>query len=248
MPKRKSLVFSAKDIAGARIIRPVDVGRGQNTLFSNDFFSGKIYLKRENFAPGKRVAQRVFLKEGDKSRIKGELRIRQKLKAAGLPVLKAGIVFIDGKYFMAIEPFLKKGGSETKLEPINQFGRLAGQPTFLEKITVEKNKKLIEDIAKDTAKAYNAGIYAKYFDFFGFYRKKDRQLERVIMDTELLLKAKNGKELEQHLNGNLRDIFRAMNRNKRALVLFTRTLEQSLQSKGLKGLARTWHRFAETRW
>ncbi|MEK6821320.1 MAG: hypothetical protein AABY11_02895 [archaeon] len=117
-----------------------------------------------------------------------EMSIRVKLKSLGLPVLKAGIVEIkegeNAGVYLAQEPFLRKGG-ESVLIPINsQYSEHPEHPTFLSTLRPAKDRRLIEQLAKETALLFNAGFAPFRFDYYGFYRKKDGSWHHVIMDVE----------------------------------------------------------------
>ena len=226
MPKRRGIVFREKDVSKAVLGRKLDLTSGRKPVYS-----GKIYLKPGNFPRGKAGAQRVFLKamiganiKEERKRGRAELAIRQKLKAAGLPVLKSGLVEIKGKIYLAIESFLVKGGAESRLVPINTR-KGVGNPYFLRQLTVEKNAALIRQLGKDTATIFNQGITPKFFDFFGFYRRKDGSWARVIMDTEYL---SNNRPRDHNWINLVQMIETVWKAQSKELGLFRRTFEENL--------------------
>lgn len=225
MPKRKGITFTSSDVAGARIIKDGYYGEFDNS----QTHYGKIFLKSERFPPGGRRAQKVFLKRAwwmTKGDIERELAIRAELRKAGLPVLKSGIVKIGKRYYLAMEPYFRGGGTNSKLFPINVYGK----PIRLAQMRKEEQDKIIPEIAKDTAKIYNLGIGSRYFDFIGFYQKKDSTISRLIMDTTRL-KKQTTTELKQNLEHNIYDIaFVLGNRAKP----FLQTLKENLQSNEFK--------------
>lgn len=202
MPRRRGIQLVASDISHVRILKPLPI----STNRERSFYSGKIYLRKNALLqlwPGIHTAQRVFLKKmqsgGNSSYsniteleyAKREVALRNKLKKAGLPVLPTAIVQIpEGKdqgVYLATPPFLRKGNRETRIIPVNErSGPLAGRPYFLARLKVPRDARLIRDMARETATMYNHDVYSFWFDFYGFYPRKDGTWGRLIMDTDEL--------------------------------------------------------------
>lgn len=228
MPKRRGIIFTKEDVSKVVLGEKLNLTSGRKAVYS-----GKIYLKPGNFPPGKAGAQRVFLKSitgttaaEQRRKGKAELAVRQKLKAAGLPVSKSGLVKINGRLYLAVESFLIKGETESKLVPINSK-RQSSTPYFLKRLTAKKNGALIQQLAKDTATIFNQGITPEFFDFFGFYRRKDGSLTRVIMDTENLLNRKPTVHDWIMLDQEITCVWKQKSKE---MTLFTKTFQEHLSS------------------
>lgn len=211
MPRRKGVIFTPANVRKVSIRGTIDTSTGRQPAY----YHGKIYLKSTPASPLKSVgAQRVFLKPVSLTRglerSEKEIQIRKKLHHAGIPVPKAGVVSVmhEGKlqHFMAISPFLKKGGKVTKLVPINtQFD---GRPTFFSVLDPVNDRLTIERTAVLAAKMINAGISSFNFDYLGFYRSKAGWIP-VVMDTEDLVE-ENGladrRAAAAHVLFSMRDV------------------------------------------
>jgi tRNA A-37 threonylcarbamoyl transferase component Bud32 len=79
-----------------------------------------------------------------------------------------------------------------------------GVPKFLERFTVEKDKKLLKDLGSDLAKIHSSGYITGFIDFWNFY-KKGETYGRVIVDFDNFMKDKNN-ALEMFAFNNLFDI------------------------------------------
>ncbi len=199
----KGLRFTSKDVARVRRIRKIAT---TPTRSGERLYYGDLTLKKENFLPfpGITRPKKVFLKPAPKGKRQAEeLAIRQRIRELGLPIPKAGIVEMkenrEVKPFWAIEPFVQKGGRQTKLIAINvsSEGGLTRDPGFLDRLRPDKDGPLIRQLAKDTAALINNGIGFWEYDFFGFYPSAGKQWKRVIMDTEELYWADTLKKKKQ---------------------------------------------------
>ncbi len=175
------------DITHARIVRTIDEKRG--------LFYGKMYLPQRPslFPAGMNRAQRVFLKRirGSQEDAKRELALRQKIRDLGIPILREGIVEIErnGKkeQFFAIESYLRRKGMRSRLIPINDQAGSANA-YFFRFLDPKRDTLLIQRIAEDTASLIKNGIGFHYFDFWGFYQRKDRSFKHIVMDSEYFVK------------------------------------------------------------
>ncbi len=172
-------LFTHENVVRVKKGRPINViGRAQIS-------TAQIWFESKQKA--RLIRKKAVLKHLGTNNANGlrQIRLIEKLRTLGLKVPKAGLVKINGDYFIAMEPFLTKG--QTKLTPINtQLG--TPWPHFLENLTISKNSNLIKNIARDTAIMLNNGIVSTrgVFDFFSFYRRKNGELDRLILDTEEL--------------------------------------------------------------
>ncbi len=248
MPKRRGIVFSSEHVRGANISNPINVGETNTIRMMEElgrpvnFGSGKIYLKRGSFGKGKERAQKAFFKplfgdnhSGQRNEGERSVRIMDALRLRGLPVPKAGLIEHHGQLYLAMSPYLRKGGLITKMIPVNTSAG-SHTPHFLKTLNVERNADLIRQMAKDTAEIFNAGMYTKAFDFFGFYRKKDGTLARFIMDVDYFYDAQGPMHQKEGVNSMFADIKSVWKprRNPAELELFASTMKESLESDFLK--------------
>lgn len=201
MPRRSGLTITPADVARIRFIRRLPF----QSLKTSEFHYGKMYVRTNAFLPfpGIHSAQRVFLKRVGRPPLddraskrdhafnmqdaRKEVQLRDTLREAGLPVPRTGVFEVkSGKnagVYLVMSPFLRKGGKESKLRPINPPGPLPGRPYFLRGLTLEKDRVLIRTLARETAVMYNHGIGSPWFDHYGFYKRKDGSWGHVVMDT-----------------------------------------------------------------
>ncbi len=193
MPNRKGLHILPSDVSHVRIIKklPIETNQGER------FFYGKIYLRPKTFLPFpgvKHGAQRVFLKRmnwiGDMSMYNAEreLALHNTIRSLGLPIPKSGIVKIEqgenkGVY-LAISPFLRNSNTASRIIPINSGGKFPGRPYFLKRLTIKKDAQLIRTLAQEAALLINNGILPGWYDFVGFYKRKDGSWGHIIMDAQ----------------------------------------------------------------
>ncbi|MFA6268488.1 MAG: hypothetical protein WCW13_03360 [archaeon] len=233
MPNRKGVVFTGKEVAGARILKKLNVGPTRNV--GTGFYYGKIYLRRGAFPRGKGFAQRAFFKMlPNKAKGEEEMAVRRKIEAAGVKIPKAGVVEIDGKFYLAVQPFLGQRNEVTKIIPINWGVNAESTPTFLTQLSTKKDGALIRNLATDTARIFNAGIFPTYFDFFGFY-PKGNSYERVITDTEFLHENDNLVQLRSQalrIETLVHRVFLSAQKSEEA-TLFCKVFEENLK-KSLK--------------
>ena len=240
--------FTSKHVIRARKISPIDVGQTRSMSgikrmneelghsFSDRFWHGKIQVRTGKKGSAKQFSKRVFLKpllgrtlESQIRRGERQERIFAKMKDAGLPSLKAGVVVIEGQAFLAVEPFLRKGNMLTKLRPVNEInGR--SKPTFLAKFTVQRHSAIIKDLATDLARIANLGLSTRFFDFHGFNLRGDGSLKRVIMDVNRFNEIPFNQSAATAI---IRSISRVWRMDSKEMQLFRKTLLANIKSPEL---------------
>ncbi len=239
-------IFTRKDVKSVRIIKKVDIPststkrqieNGKNLRNDVDFSYGKITFKN-----GKTV--RAFFKPvlgSTRSRqyreARRQIKIRDTLREAGLPVLKADVIAKDNQVYIAEPAFLREGFKKTILEPINTPTKiLKAKPTFLKKLNAKEHKELIENIAKDYATILNLNLSTSFFDIHGFRQRKDGSWQRIIMDTSKIM---NKKSEAKHVYTVALTIKKTWigNSNKPERELFKKTLIDNIKDTKIKAYA-----------
>lgn len=153
------------------------------------FWNAKVRVKKQTPEGKLKFSKNVFLKPAYGRNLEEQLknaRIQESIltlmRENGLPALRSGAVVNEGQAFLAVESFLRKANTESKLIPINRRS-VSSTPTFLKDLTVKNDSQLIKDLAKDLATIVDLGLSTPYFDFHGFYKRKDGSWKRVIMDV-----------------------------------------------------------------
>ncbi len=153
------------------------------------FWSAKVRVKKQTPAGKIKFSKNVFLKPiygrnlGEQIKnARTQENILTLMRENNLPALRSGAIVNEGQAFLAVESFLRKSNTESKLIPINKRSETSA-PTFLKRLTVKKDSQLIKDLATDLATIVDLGLSTPYFDFHGFYKRKDGSLKRVIMDV-----------------------------------------------------------------
>ncbi|MEK6820809.1 MAG: hypothetical protein AABY11_00220, partial [archaeon] len=208
---------------------------------------------------GMHRAQRVFIKkvytgygqEFDRKRAESEVKIRNELREAGLPVPKTGVWEIkEGEekgVYLIMSPFLRGKEKRSKLQPLNPF---RAEPTFLESLNMKSthDRKLVTDLAHATAVMLNHGIVASFFDFFGVYRRKDGSWHYVIMDTGDLRTAHSVEEVRHARDEMISEIQRGTGTGWEDVIVrwdgeeptvfetFTQELKENLSRELRKGM------------
>ena len=248
MPKRKGIVLNESHVRGVRLSPKMNVGETNTIRMMEelgrkvDFASGKIYIRRGSLGEGKERAQRAFFKplfgpNEDSQRSEGAraVRVMNTLRARGLPVPKAGIVEHQGQLYLAMSPFIRKGGSISKITPINTTPG-SHTPHFLGLLNAAKNAELIRSLGRDTAEIINSGMYTKYFDFFGFYKKRDGSVDRIIMDVDYFYDMQGRTNQKGAISSLFRDIKSVWKPKRSAaeLALFSSAMKERLESQELR--------------
>jgi hypothetical protein len=252
MPKRKGNIFSEKDISHITGGKPVNVGQTKTIRYLIElrdsianphevnpyFHRAKIHFKQGTFKNGQGKAQIVFLKpvmgmtrEDQAVNAKKEVELFKRMKNAGLPVPKTGVVIHKEQAYIAVEPFLRNG-QKSVLMPINSRHGYS-KPVFLSKLSVKRNSSLIIDLAKDLATIANLNISTEYFDLHGFYKKRDGTLTRIIMDTNHL---KNCKFTSHEIKSIVSEIKKVWQRKRYSAEkkLFIETLLKNINDLEMK--------------
>ena len=248
MPGRKGVLLREHHIRGARITTPINVGetntiRMMGELGRNvNFASGKLYIRRGALGGGKEKAQPAFFKplfgpnmEAQNAEGVRAVRIMDRLRERGLPVPKAGIIEHNGSVYLAMSPYVRKGGSISKFIPINTRPG-SHTPHMLASLSAARDSALIRQLGRDTAEILNAGIYTKYFDFFGFYRKKDGSLNRFIMDVDYFYDMHGSgsqKDTVMTLFKDIKSVWKPR-KNLAELQLFASAMKKGLESPELR--------------
>jgi len=104
------------------------------------------------------------------------------LRKLGIPVPKFYTILIrkeeetTGGYRVLMENLSKRFG---KIRPINNE---MGEPVFLGRLRLGRDKKLLTEIASDLAAIHNSGHRLAVFDLWGIYKKPDGSYGRVAID------------------------------------------------------------------
>jgi hypothetical protein len=111
-------------------------------------------------------------------------------KRAGLPVPSHSKIDLRKRsptYLHIFQPDLEKRFG--KLIPVNEVnlftGHSHGKPTFLRKLSLQKDSQLIESLAKDLATLHSLDYFSHWIDFWHFY-KKGNSFGRLIFDVSEL--------------------------------------------------------------
>jgi len=113
------------------------------------------------------------------------------LKKLGIPVPKFYTILIrkedssHGGYSVLMENLTKRYG---KIHPINDS---KGNPVFLKKLKIGRDRKLIKEIASDLATINNSGYVLDYLDLWGLYKKPNGEYGRVAIDYTTMRKREN---------------------------------------------------------
>jgi hypothetical protein len=183
MPRR----FQSPNLHKAKV-RVLDfLGKGQDPNYTSEVCRAEVVEKTHD---GKLVFQSVRKHRPHESRnhIAHHQSIYRTLRKLKLPVPKFSRTMLEQlgdhkKTVIIAEDLTKRYG---KLEDCHKLGN----PVFLKKLRLNKDRKLITNLAKDLATMHLAGIVPKYIDFWHFYQVGNWNLfgrgswDRVIVDFD----------------------------------------------------------------
>jgi hypothetical protein len=119
------------------------------------------------------------------------------LKKLGIPVPKFYTILIR-------KADLPNGGVSVLMENLSKrFGRIRpinnemGEPVFLSRLRLGRDKKLLTELASDLAAIHNAGYRLAMFDLWGIYKKPNGTYGRVAMDYGTMYEAEESVSVDQ---------------------------------------------------
>ncbi|MFA5763629.1 MAG: lipopolysaccharide kinase InaA family protein [archaeon] len=205
MPRR----FDSPNLHKSKIKILGFLGKGQDHNHS-EVHKAKVIEKTHDKKLGFQAVRKYRPMESRRS-LASQQSIYRNLKHLGLPVPRFSRTMLETigfnkRMIIIAENLEKKHG---KLYDCHE----RGNPIFLRKLSIKKDQKLIESLAKDLATMHRAGIIPKHIDFWHFYRTGNWSFfrrgswDRVIVDFDKMFRIPK-KEIEhsEDVERNLKNI------------------------------------------